>query len=428
MNYQQTFEYMYSRLPMFQRIGAAAYKANLNNTIALCNLINNPQNNFKTIHIAGTNGKGSTAHLIASVLQSSGLKVGLYTSPHLKNFRERIRINGDKIPEDYICSFIEKYKSGFEKIKPSFFEMTVVMAFDYFFDEKVDIAVIEVGMGGRLDSTNIIDPELSIITNIGFDHTQFLGESIEKIAKEKAAIIKPETPVVIGETQDAIKNIFLKKTKSENAPIIFADEHFELNKIETTDKTLNTFDVWKDNRLYIEKINIPLLGNYQTKNLITSLQALDLLKNDFNIDEQTIRYGIADVITNTGIIGRWQVLNHNPLTICDTAHNIDGIRCVLEQIKNTYFNKLHFVLGMVNDKNIDPILQLLPKETKYYFCKADIPRGLDQEILRDKAEIFGLKGEVYNSVRDAFNTATNNAGMKDMVFVGGSSFVVAEVI
>ncbi|MCD4771768.1 MAG: bifunctional folylpolyglutamate synthase/dihydrofolate synthase [Bacteroidales bacterium] len=413
---------------MYQRIGKAAYKADLNVTIELLNILDNPQNKFKSIHIAGTNGKGSVAHLIASVLQSAGLKTGLYTSPHLKDFRERIKINGRMIEEDFVIDFVEKNKSNFKKIQPSFFEMTVGMAFQYFTFEKVDIAVVEVGMGGRLDSTNIIKPELSVITNIGLDHTQFLGDTIEKIAKEKAEIIKPETPVVIGETQSQIKNIFTEKAKENNCKIYFADEHFKLKKVQTPNSDLNVFDAWKDNEIFIEKLSNPLLGEYQTNNLTTCLQALDLLNNKFELNNNNIRDGIENVITNTGIIGRWQKLNNNPLIICDTGHNIDGIKSIVSQISNLNFNKLHFVFGVVNDKNIDSILQILPQNAVYYFCKADIPRGLDQEELENTAFKYGLNGKSYSSVRKAFESATNNAGINDLVFVGGSTFVVAEVV
>ena len=428
MNYNETLKYLFSQLPMYQRIGKAAYKADLNVTIELLNILDNPQNKFKSIHIAGTNGKGSVAHLIASVLQSAGLKTGLYTSPHLRDFRERIKINGKMIEEDYVIDFVEENKLNFEKIQPSFFEMTVGMAFQYFTDEKIDIAVVEVGMGGRLDSTNVLKPELSVITNIGLDHTQFLGNSIENIAKEKAEIIKPKTSVVIGETQPQIKNIFTEKAKEKNCRIYFADEHFKLKKVQTPNSDFNVFDAWKDNEIFIESLKIPLLGEYQTKNLTTCLQALDILKNKFDLDNNIIRSGIEDVISNTGIIGRWQKLNNNPLTICDTGHNIDGIKSIVSQISNLSFNKLHFVLGVVNDKNIDSILQILPQNAIYYFCKADIPRGLNQDELKNKAFKSGLNGKSYNSVRKAYESASNNAGFNDLVFVGGSTFVVAEVV
>ena len=428
MNYSETINYLFSQLPLYQRVGKAAYKADLNVTIEILNILDNPQNKFKSIHIAGTNGKGSVSHIIASVLQSAGLKTGLYTSPHLRDFRERIKINGEKIKENYVIDFVEKNKTDFEKIQPSFFEMTVGMAFQYFADENIDIAVVEVGMGGRLDSTNLLSPEISVITNIGLDHTQFLGNTIRKIAKEKAEIIKKKTPVVIGETQSQIKNIFVEKAKEKKSVIYFADEHFEIKKIQTSNLDFNVFDVWKNNEIYIENLKLPLLGDYQTKNLKSSLQAIDLIKDKFNLNKESIREGIEKVKTNTGILGRWEILKNCPLTICDTGHNIDGITSNVTQINNLVFEKLHFVIGVVNDKNIDSILKILPKNAVYYFCKADIPRGMNQENLKNKALKYGLSGKSYSSVRKAYETAINNAGINDLVFVGGSTFVVAEVV
>jgi len=428
MNYSETIDYLFSQLPMYQRIGKAAYKADLNITIDLLNILDNPQNKFRSIHIAGTNGKGSVSHIIASVLQSAGIKTGLYTSPHLRDFRERIRVNGKKIEEDYVVDFVEKNKSDFEIIQPSFFEMTVGMAFQYFVDENVDIAVVEVGMGGRLDSTNLLNPEFSVITNIGLDHTQFLGNTIRKIAKEKAEIIKKNTPIVIGETQAQIKNIYTEKAKDKKAKIYFADEHFEIKKLQTSNIDFNVFDVWKDNEIFIENLKLPLLGDYQIKNLKSSLQALDLIKEKFDLSNNIISDGIEKVKTNTGILGRWEILNKCPLTICDTAHNIDGVTSIISQISKMVFDKLHFVIGVVNDKNIDSIFQILPKNAIYYFCKADIPRGLNQEELKNIAFKYGLSGKSFSSVRKAFETATNNAGINDLVFVGGSTFVVAEIV
>lgn len=431
MNYQQTIEYLYSQLPIFQRIGAAAYKADLSNTIALCDLLSNPQNNFKAIHIAGTNGKGSTSHLLASILYNKGLKTGLYTSPHLKDYRERIRIDGKKIPKTYVSDFVEKYKPDFEKIKPSFFEMTFSMAMQYFSDEKVDIAIIETGMGGRLDSTNIINPLLSVITNIGFDHSQFLGDSVLDIASEKAGIIKPNVPVVIGERQDNIEGIFEDKAELEGAPIYFADDTFEARNVDYTG--LENFklkmDIWRNDRLFLENLRCPLLGNYQSKNIVTVFQVIELLKQlGFDIRKNQMNKGVNNVIRQTELLGRWQQLSKSPLTVCDIAHNVDALSIVVEQIRNTKHNDLHFVLGVVNDKNIDDILKLLPTEAKYYFCKADIPRGLDQEELLQAAKIAELNGETYPSVKSAFDAAQQNASEEDMIFVGGSAFVVAEVL
>jgi len=427
MNYKETLEYMFSHLPMYQRVGKAAYKANLDNTIALCNLIGNPQNNFKSIHIAGTNGKGSVAHITASILQAAGYKTALYTSPHLKDFRERIKINGEMIPEENVIQFVEKHKKSFKEIEPSFFEMTVALAFQYFSDENVDIAIIETGMGGRLDSTNIITPLLSIITNIGFDHTQFLGDTLDKIATEKAEIIKKNTPVIIGETQPEIEQIFINKAKSQHSPIIFADQSFEAKLLSNTNSGTE-YDIWKNSELYIDHLECPLLGLYQSKNIVTAIQAMDTLGNTFGIGAKTIIEGIENVKMNTGFRGRWQVLSNNPLTISDVGHNKDGISYVVQQIRQCKFNKLHFVLGMVDDKDITDILNLLPHEAIYYFCKADIPRGMDETLLQEAAHKAGLNGKTYSSVREAYNVAINNADSSDLVFIGGSTFVVAEVV
>lgn len=428
MNYTKTIEYLFSRLPMYQRIGKAAYKADLSTTIKLLDILDNPQIKFKSIHIAGTNGKGSVAHILASVLQSAGFKTGLYTSPHLKDFRERIRINGEMISKEKVCDFVENNKSNFEKVNPSFFEMTVGMAFQHFTDEKVDIAIVEAGMGGRLDSTNVLNPQLSIITNISLDHTQFLGDTIEKIAVEKSQIIKKNIPVVIGETRKQTRNIFTKKAKEQNSEISFADNHFELKKVQTSDSFLNIFDVWKDNEIYIEKLKTPLLGEYQKNNLTTSLLALNIIKDQFHLNIDVIREGIENIESNTSFMGRWHILNKIPLTICDTGHNIDGIKSIVMQINNLRYYKLHFILGVVNDKNIDSIMEILPKNAIYYFCKADIPRGMDQEELKDAAHKYTLNGKSYHSVRKALDSATNSAGTDDLIFIGGSTFVVAEVL
>ncbi len=427
MNYKETLDYMYSQLPMYQRIGKAAYKANLDNTIALCQLLENPQNNFKSIHIAGTNGKGSVAHIIASILQAAGFKTALYTSPHLKDFRERIKINGEMVPEETVVQFVKSHKKDFKKIKPSFFEMTVGLAFQYFADEKVDIAVIETGMGGRLDSTNILKPILSIITNIGMDHLQFLGDTLEKIATEKAEIIKKDIPVIIGETQPEIEEIFIDKAKTQNSTIVFADKVFE-DKLLSNTRTGTEYDIWKNAELFIEHLECPLLGEYQSKNLITAIQAMDTLTDTFGIGTKTIVEGIEDVKSNTGFRGRWQILSNNPLTICDIGHNKEGVSNVVQQIRQTKFNKLHFILGMVDDKDITDILNLLPHEAIYYFCKADIPRGLDENILQEAGHKAGLNGKSYSSVREAYNVAVNNADGSDLVFIGGSTFVVAEIV
>ena len=413
---------------MYQRVGGAAYKADLNNTIELLNLLGNPHHNFKSVHIAGTNGKGSTSHMLASVFQEAGYKTGLYTSPHLRDFRERIRLNGEMIPEENVVSFIAEHKEQFEKMELSFFEMTVGMAFDYFAKEKVDIAIVEVGMGGRLDSTNLITPELSVITNIGLDHVKFLGDTMEKIAGEKAGIIKHNIPVVIGETQPETHQVFEDKAAECLSPIYFADQIFDCNKIHIESNTVQKFDIWKNSELYLEAIDIPLMGNYQKKNLTTVICALDLLREKFGLTDDDIREGIAKVIRNTHLIGRWQILNDDPLTIADTGHNVAGITEVVQQLAELRYDRLHFVLGMVNDKDIDHVLQLLPRNAEYYFCKADIPRGLDANILAEKAFELGLRGIVFESVRHAYQSAVNAAHFGDVVFVGGSNFIVAEVV
>ncbi|MBO5810796.1 MAG: bifunctional folylpolyglutamate synthase/dihydrofolate synthase [Bacteroidales bacterium] len=428
MNYNETLNWMFNKLPMYQRIGAAAYKADLNTTIEILKHLNNPQDNFKSVHIAGTNGKGSVSHSLASVFQAAGYKTALYTSPHLRDFRERIRINGNMIPENDVVSFIEQHKQKLEELELSFFEMTVAMAFDYFSKEKVDIAIIEVGMGGRLDSTNIIKPELSLITNISLDHVKFLGDSEEKIAVEKAGIIKNETPIVIGETQEKSKDVFINQANEKNSPIFFADQIFNCQKKDNVVLEYNSYDIFKDNNLYIKDLKFPLLGNYQKKNLATIICALDILKNKFDISENNICNGLLNVVKNTGLMGRWQVINRKPLAIADTGHNVAGINEVKSQLAETKFEKLHFVLSVVNDKDIEGILELLPKKAEYYYCKADIPRGLDANILAEKASNCGLKGNVYNSVKEAYASACANANDGDLVFVGGSNFTVAEVV
>lgn len=416
---------------MYHRIGSAAYKADLNNTIALVNLIDNPQKKFKSIHIAGTNGKGSVSHLLSSILQASGLKVGLYTSPHLKDYRERIRINGKVIEEEYVTNFVENYKISFDEIKPSFFEWTVALAFKYFAESDIDIAVVETGLGGRLDSTNIIIPFLSIITNISYDHTALLGDSLQNIAYEKAGIIKQNVPIVVGESTDASKNVFIDRANDLNAPIYFADKLYSINNIKYTDETIPKLkiDVCCDNKIIHKDLICQLIGNYQQKNILTVVASINLLKNiGYNIADKDIYMGFANVVDTTGLMGRWQILNKEPLTIADVGHNIDGITEIVKQINITPHHQLHFVIGMVNDKDIDGVLALLPKHATYYFCKPNIPRGMDANTLMDNAIKFDLKGKAYQSVALAFDDAKNNAATNDMIFVGGSNFVVAEVI
>ena len=414
MNYRETLSWLFSQLPMYQRIGAAAYKANLDNTIALCNLLGNPQQSFRSIHVAGTNGKGSVSHMLASILQEYGLKTGLYTSPHLKDFRERIRVNGKMIPQQTVTGFVNKYREAFEEIRPSFFEMTVGMAFEHFRQEAVDIAVVEVGMGGRLDSTNIITPLISVITNIGLDHSQFLGTTLLAIAGEKAGIMKPGIPILIGETQPELESLFREWARQTGSPILFADQ---------------LPGVGKGIRHPVSGIRYPLQGLYQQKNIITTCAVISLLnQTGYQISKQNIRVGITHVRENTGFQGRWHILSRTPLTICDTGHNEAGIREVVQQLSQIPYQHLHMVFGTVNDKEIGHILHLLPKEATYYFCKAAIPRGLDVTELNDQAEKLGLKGIPYGSVREALTAARKEACPDDLIFIGGSTFVVAEVL
>ena len=390
---------------MYQRVGQAAYKADLAATVHLANYLGNPENSFKSVHVAGTNGKGSTSHMLASVFQEAGYKTGLYTSPHLKDFRERIKINGEMIPQETVIQFVETHKAYFESNHLSFFEMTVGLAFDYFRSEKVDIAIIEVGMGGRLDSTNIITPELSIITNIGLDHTQFLGNTLEKVAIEKAGIIKEHVLVVIGETVPETKAVFERIASERNTSIVFSED--EISSEYVSD----------------------LKGIYQKKNIQTVSTALRILQNeDWNISEGQIQKGLLHTIANTGLMGRWQILNQNPKVICDTGHNKEGLEQVMAQLKTEIYKQLHIVLGVVSDKDLATVLPLFPKNAIYYFCKPKIPRGLDASLLAVRALEFGLNGEEYISVESAYNNALNNASDEDVIFVGGSTFVVAEVV
>jgi dihydrofolate synthase/folylpolyglutamate synthase len=426
VNYTQTLEYLFSQLPMFHRIGAAAYKADLTNTIELCNLLENPQNSFKSIHVAGTNGKGSTSHLLAAVLQKAGYKTALYTSPHLKDFRERIRINGVMIPEKDVVDFVENHKSSFENISLSFFEWTVGLAFDYFAKEKVDIAVIETGLGGRLDSTNIITPELSVITNISYDHMQLLGDTLEKIAIEKAGIIKKSVPVIIGERQTEIQNVFIDKAEKENSNLSFADDSFHVEKTGTENNGIR-FNVYENKTLLYHDLKLNLAGNYQKKNVATVLCAIEHLINlGWKISEENVRSAFAEVQKLTGLMGRWQKLSESPLIICDVGHNKAGIEFIAEQISKCTFDNLHMVIGVVNDKDVSAILELLPKNAIYYFCKANIPRALDSGELKTEAAKFGLIGESYATVSKAISSAKSNSTPSDMIFIGGSTFVVAE--
>jgi dihydrofolate synthase/folylpolyglutamate synthase len=431
MNYPEVLEFLYSQLPMFHRIGSAAYKDNLDNTIRLDELFGHPHQSFKTIHVAGTNGKGSVSHMLASVLQEAGYKTGLYTSPHLKDFRERIRVNGELIPEENVVLFTEQYlkKNEFEKMEPSFFELTVSMAFDYFRLQEVDVAVIEVGLGGRLDSTNIITSEVSVITNISFDHMALLGNTLPLIAAEKAGIIKKNVPVVIGESSPETDFVFNEIADQMNAPICFADREYSADYSMLAINGKQSLNVRKKDVLAYPDLQLDLLGIYQRHNVATVLKTIDILnQKGWNLHEEFIRPGLVNVIRNTGLMGRWQIIGHNPLTICDTGHNPAGIKIVLEQINQTVWKELHLVIGMVNDKDQDEVLALLPVQAHYYFTKAAIPRAADPEELAAKAQKFGLVGKCYSSVREALSAALEKAGQNDLVFVGGSTFVVAEVL
>ena len=402
MNYQQTLEYLFSRLPVYQKEGKSAYKANIGNIITASKILRDPHKKFKSIHIAGTNGKGSVSHMIASIFQEANYKVGLYTSPHLKDFRERIKINGRMITKREVVKFVAKHKISFEKIDLSFFEFTVALAFDYFANQKVDIAIIETGLGGRLDTTNIIDPELSIITNIGFDHTNLLGNTIEKIAKEKAGIIKEHTPVIIGRMQKEIKIVFKNIADQKNAPLTYTKTYKYLSDLK---------------------------GEYQQENTNTAVSAaLELQTQNWKITNSNIITGLLNTIKNTGILGRWQMLCQEPLIICDAGHNEDGIKMVLKQISKIPHQNLHIVFGTVNDKNVNSILNLLPKDAKYYFCTPNIRRGLNENILEGLANKKELKGNAYNSVQEALADAKQKAKIEDLIFIGGSTFVVAEVV
>ncbi|GAA4427774.1 folylpolyglutamate synthase/dihydrofolate synthase family protein [Pontibacter saemangeumensis] len=412
---------------MFHRIGNAAFKKTLHNTIALCEALGQPQQQFKTIHVAGTNGKGSSSHMLAAVLQESGYKTGLYTSPHLKSFTERIRINGQELPEAYLVQFVAEHKPLFERIQPSFFEMTVALAFKYFAEEQVDVAVIEVGLGGRLDSTNIIHPDISLITNIGYDHEALLGNTISAIASEKAGIIKPGVPAVISTRQLEAQEVFEARAEEAGAPLFFAPDQF---RIEVTEANLErqVMQVYRNEKSFLPGLELDLAGNYQKYNLPGVLLTLVLLhEKGYHITHTSLRSGLANVKALTGLKGRWQVLNHLPLTICDTGHNEDGIKQVLKQLEGLKPKQVHMVFGAVNDKDITAILHLLPKRYRYYFCQAIIPRALPVQDLYAKAQGLGLEGAKFYTVSEAVAAAKANAAPDEVIFIGGSTFVVAEI-
>ncbi|MCO6476630.1 MAG: bifunctional folylpolyglutamate synthase/dihydrofolate synthase [Phaeodactylibacter sp.] len=425
--YQETLDFLYSQLPMFQRIGPAAFKKDLNNIRSLCAALGNPERRFPSLHIAGTNGKGSTAHMLAAVLQAAGWRVGLYTSPHYRDFRERIKINGRYITRRQAVEFVDRCRPLFSSIQPSFFEITVAMAFDHFARQKVDIAVIEVGLGGRLDSTNIITPELSVITNISFDHMDFLGDTLPLIAAEKAGIIKPGIPVVVGETQAESRPVFLEKAAAEGAPIIFADQHFRAEEQEAA-LAHTTYHIYKDGQLLYDNLQLNAHGPYQYKNLQSVLQALEWLPVRFRVSEAQLREGLFRLRERTRLLGRWQVLGEKPTILCDSAHNEAGMELAMKAIQEMPFDGLHIVLGTVKDKDPGKLLRHLPPRAYYYFARPDIPRGHDAELLREKAAALGLKGRAYSSVRNALRAARRHAGPESLIYVGGSIFVVAEVV
>lgn len=408
LTYKETLEWMFAQLPMYQKIGGAAYKKDLQATLDMMKYLNHPEVGFKSIHVAGTNGKGSVSHMLASIFQEAGYKTGLYTSPHLRDFRERIKINGKMIPESEVTNFINAHASFLKSEKLSFFEMTVGLAFEYFRKEKVAVAIIETGMGGRLDSTNVIRPEVSVITNIGLDHTQFLGNSPAEIAAEKAGIIKYKIPVVIGEENEETFPVFIKTANAQEAPLILAE---------------------KDETYKINEITLDLKGDYQQKNLKTVLSTIKILQDlNWKLPEVAVVNGLSHVVRNTGLLGRWQQLQDCPKVICDTGHNKEGLKWVVNQLRKEKYDKLHIVLGVVSDKDLNQILPLFPKDAIYYFCKPDIPRGMSAELLKDAARPFALEGKAYATVQEAYQNALKKAAPEDLVFVGGSTFVVAEVI
>lgn len=424
MTYNETLEYLYNQMPEYQRVGDKAYKAGLDNSLALDEIFHYPHRHYKTIHVGGTNGKGSTSHLLAAILQEAGYRVGLYTSPHLVDFRERIRVNGKMVNKEYVIAFVEQYKEQFEPVMPSFFELTMEMAFLYFAEQKVDVAVVEVGLGGRLDSTNVIDPDLSIITNIGLDHVKILGDTLPKIAAEKAGIIKPHTPVVLGEMGSTeVTQVFIDKAKSVNAPLVFAQLY------------MNNFEAEREEGRWLfhadgyPGLQSELTGSAQDKNARTVLTAVEvLLETGYKIPKEAVYRGFANVIESTGLTGRWHQLQSSPRIICDIAHNAHGIQQVVEQLQSERYKRLHIVFGMANDKDADAMLALLPRNAMYYFTRAAIDRALDETELARKASMYGLQGLTYPTVAHALEAARKNADKDDLVFIGGSSFIVADAL
>ena len=429
MNYNETITYLYSQLPVYQRIGKAAYKDNLDNTHALDKHLNSPHQNYPTIHVAGTNGKGSVSHMIAAILQKAGFKTGLYTSPHLLDFRERIKVNGKPVSKEFVVAFIHAIRGKIEELQPSFFELTVAMAFQYFKEEEVDYAVIEVGMGGRLDSTNIIKPLLSVITNIGMDHTAYLGNTIEKIAIEKAGIIKEGTPVIIGRTQTETHPVFSSFAAKNETTLIYANEKFSISDSMIEQEGKQVFDIVQGEKVVFSNLKTDLIGRYQKENIITAILAISQLsERGIKIPISCLYGGLENTAKLTGLRGRWEILEKKPLTITDMAHNADGLQQVFSQLAASRYNKLHVVFGMVNDKDAGKALEILPRDAIYYFTRAGIPRALDEMTLANLAREKGLQGQAYSTVKGAFLSAKENAGEEDVLFIGGSTFVVAEVL
>ena len=429
MNYQEAIDFLFSSLPMYQRVGKAAYKDNLENTIRLDEWFGHPHRLYPTIHVAGTNGKGSVSHLIASALQASGMRTGLYTSPHLLDFRERIKINGELIPEEEVSSFVLKNRAVIEEIRPSFFEMTVAMAFDWFARQKVDAAVIETGMGGRLDSTNIIRPVLSVITNISLDHTEFLGDQPASIAREKGGIIKEGVPLVIGRSSPESDEVLYSMAREKKAPVVAADRQYEARFSTLNSNGTMQVRIGRPGGRLRRTVPCELTGAYQQENIITALVALEQLqKLQWEISEARILEGFSTVIRSTGIRGRWQTIGTNPRSICDTAHNADGVAAVISQIRQVPWKKLHMVWGMVNDKDPDRILPLLPREARYYFTRSSVPRSMDADSLADRAREYGLIGSPFAGVAEAYQAAQAGAEPDDLIFTGGSTFVVADLL
>jgi dihydrofolate synthase/folylpolyglutamate synthase len=424
MNYQQTIDYLYNTLPMFSRMGSAAFKKDLTNTLLLCERLGNPYKKFKSIHVAGTNGKGSVSHMLAAIFQTAGYKTGLYTSPHLYDFRERIKVNGAMCEEDFIVDFVERIKPAIEKIQPSFFEITVTMAFEYFAQHQVDVAIIEVGLGGRLDSTNVITPELSIITNIGWDHMNMLGNTLQEIALEKGGIIKENIPVVIGEKKEETENVFKEIALQKHSPLFFAEENFSVKNYKLSNDSIEISVAGKNSTITNYQLDLP--GIYQTKNILTVLQAIELL-NDWNLKTEHVQPALKGIKKLTGLFGRWEVIHKDPTVVLEVAHNKDGIEQMLTHVQNISFNHLHMIIGMVKDKDVEQVLQFLPKEAIYYFTQAHIPRALDAKDLQAKASEVSLKGNYFDDVNNAIQQALNSSSKNDLIIICGSIFLVAEV-